>query len=115
MLESMCVLVQNSRREFLALHRAPREIVADTWICIVRRFAAYRILRHPSGLAGSEASCKERGLPGMVLSTIPGKKYHSLFKSFLCALCGLKRRRWCVGVGVRYEAMSAVSCVSLLG
>jgi hypothetical protein len=27
----------------------------------------------------------------MVLSTIPGKKYHlSLFKSFLCDLCGLE-------------------------
>ena len=72
MLESMCVHARNSRREFLASHRALRELVAEPALVLSASSRQTGLFTTTSGEAG-------RGLPGIVLSTIPGKKQHSFF------------------------------------
>ena len=79
------MLVRNSRREFLASHPAAREMLhAEACDVAVSPSGDSEVSREE---ADSEASCKERGLPGMVLSTIPGKTQK--LPVLLCGFCEL--------------------------
>jgi hypothetical protein len=91
------VLARNSRREFRASHRALREIVAEPALVLSAASRQTDFFITTSGNAGSDseahckgASCKERSLSGMVLSTIPDKKYHSLLSPSPRTLCEIK-------------------------
>jgi hypothetical protein len=77
------VLARNSRREFFASHRAARELVAESALVLSVASRQTNFVITTSG--GSEASCKERGLSGMVLSTIPDKTQK--FLTLLCVFC----------------------------